>query len=161
MILLVTARNVGFADWLLLLFPSLLLEADDPSKPGLSSLSSSEQLIDAVFEVEDQLDDALLDAAEAAEAGLENLASSLSRSMTATLGEGGSGFGQRKGNRLVGEIVEDANRDLDNEGHVELQYRGEAGDEAYQRKQQEKNDHNHFYGKDAGGVSLGAIPSYG
>merc|ERR1719313_2808481 len=101
MILLVTARNVGFVDWLLLLFPSLLLEAQDASRAGFSSLSSSEQLLDSMFDVEDQFDNAVFDAAEAAEAQLEKLASSLTRSLTAGLGAGGSGFEKREERKSV------------------------------------------------------------
>jgi hypothetical protein len=158
MILLVIARNVGFVDWLLLLFPSLLLEANDASKPGFSSLSSSEQLLDSMFDVEDQIDNVLFDAADAAEAQLTKLASSLTRSLS--MGPGASGFTEHKKNKLVGDVVSDANRGLDNEGRVELQYRGAAGDDAYARKKEEdKRDTKQFYGGD-GGVTLGSIPSY-
>jgi hypothetical protein len=135
MIVLVAARNVGALDWLLLLFPSLMLETEDLSKAGLSSLSSSEQLLDSIFDAEDQIDDALFDAVENAGEQLNKLASSLSRSWSKRMeGEGGVGFTKRKENKFVGDIMEDAYDGLDNDGRVMLEYRGAAGDDAWERK---------------------------
>jgi hypothetical protein len=151
MLLLVAARNVGVVDWLLLLFPFLLVEAEDASKPGFSSLSSSERLLDSMFDAEEQLDNALFDAAETAGAILSKGASSIAKSHS--MGPGASGFRDRQKNKLVGDIVDEAG--IENAGRVVLG--GAAGDDARENQEDKKGT---LYGKSDGGVTLGSIPSY-